>query len=61
MQVLQHNSHTVVEAVRPGPGASEGFRMEGVGSALHVRYIFYSQFLSVKLYYVWVGSALHVR
>ena len=39
-QVLQHNSHTVVEAVRPGRAASEGFRMEGVGSALHVRLTF---------------------
>jgi len=36
IRVLQHNSHTVVEAVRPGRAASEGFRMEGVGSALHV-------------------------
>ena len=40
VQVLQHNSHTVVEAVRPGRAASEGFRMEGVGSALHVRLTF---------------------
>ena len=54
---MQHNSHTVVEAVRPGACAREGFRMEGVGSALHVRWevlcmsgqVFKSRFCQVLL------------